>query len=65
MLRMFTNIFKCLQVFFKMFQKHNASVCLYVSIVFRHMLQVFYLKFYLNFAYVAVATHMFQMFHLF
>jgi hypothetical protein len=65
-LHMFANVFKCFHVFFKYF-KSMLQVCVSnVSIVFRHILQVFYL----NVAYVAVATHiyckrMFQIFHMF
>jgi hypothetical protein len=38
------------------FQKHVANVCFRCFSCFRHMLEVFYL----NVAYVAVATHMLQ-----
>jgi phage terminase large subunit-like protein len=45
---------------FKMFQLFFRSILqVYVSTVFRRMLQLFYL----NVAYVAVATHMLQVFH--
>jgi hypothetical protein len=53
---MFAKVFKCF--FIQVFYKYVASVVSNILVVFRHVLQ----EFYLNVANVVVATHMLQVY---